>query len=222
MGELAGLPWMQTKSGRKFPLVDPAPEDIFWPDVAWHIAHINRFAGAAGEYSVAQHSMLVAEHLPEEIRPYGLLHDAHEFAIGDITTPAFDTIRWWLERILGAEQGEDAARSAFTYMKERIDQSIFAAAELPWPMPPEVKAAVKEADIRAMKTERRDLMALPPEAWKAKYEAYESFPEKIVPWKAEAAYYAFSMELSRTLGLTLSKKLLNGKNVASTSNTAQA
>lgn len=62
----------------------------FTPDIkgaAFRLAHINRYNGAVGTYSVAQHCCLVASVLPEALRLDGLLHDLPEAWIGDIVNP---------------------------------------------------------------------------------------------------------------------------------------
>ena len=58
------------------------------------LAKINRFTGRTAEpFSVAAHSVLVSRlcaHKEEQV--WGLLHDAHETFLGDITTPAVSYI----------------------------------------------------------------------------------------------------------------------------------
>ena len=56
-------------------------------DIAYRLSFINRFNGSVGAYSVAQHSVLVAQQLPDALKLAGLLHDACEAYIGDITRP---------------------------------------------------------------------------------------------------------------------------------------
>lgn len=165
-------PWTQTRSGRAFPLLEPTVEHIHWPDVAFHLAHINRYSGAAGRYSVAQHSCLVAELMPRQWRAYGLLHDAHEAYIGDITTP----VREALEELM--EHPGDAIHQ----VKKRADMAIHAAAGLPWPIPLEVRNAIEHADITALITERRDLLGRSPQPWAAHFEAVVPLETPVVRW----------------------------------------
>lgn len=165
-------PWTQTASGRAFPLLEPTPEHIHWPDVAFHLAHINRYSGAAGRYSVAQHSCLVADLMPRQWRAYGLLHDAHEYVITDITTPVAEAL----------QQITAGPAQAIRELKWRIDQAIHAAAGLPWPIPLEVKNAVEQADVTALITERRDLLGRSPLPWAAHFEAVKPLETPVVRW----------------------------------------
>jgi hypothetical protein len=55
--------------------------------IAHHLAHINRYNGAFGAYSVAQHCVHVSEQLPQSLKFSGLMHDVCEAWTGDITTP---------------------------------------------------------------------------------------------------------------------------------------
>lgn len=183
-------PWLQTRSGRAFPLLDPQPSDVHWPDIVYALAHTNRFGGHVGPYSVAQHSVLVAKQLRPEWRAYGLLHDAHEAFIGDIPTP--------LKRLV------DRYTSALWCMSEDIDAAIFRAAGLLFPWPEEIAEAVKIADIRVLVTERRDLMREPPHSWGTEYDNVEPLPERIEIWPAEKAIARFALMLSTEINLTLS------------------
>lgn len=62
----------------------------FTPDIesiAFALSNINRFTGHVGQYSVAQHCVMIAEALPNEYKLSGLLHDAPEAYIGDVSAP---------------------------------------------------------------------------------------------------------------------------------------
>lgn len=53
-------------------------------DIARGLSNCARYAGQTDDhYSVAQHSVLLAEKLPPKYRLQGLLHDAPEFVLGD-------------------------------------------------------------------------------------------------------------------------------------------
>lgn len=54
--------------------------------IAHHLAHINRYNGGFGAYNVAQHSVHVAEQLPQGLKLSGLMHDVCEVWTGDITS----------------------------------------------------------------------------------------------------------------------------------------
>lgn len=74
-----------TYTGRKVNPLDLKHEDICIEDIAHHLACINRFNGAAKyPISVAQHSVWVAR-LSGPFGMEGLLHDAAEAYLGDIT-----------------------------------------------------------------------------------------------------------------------------------------
>ena len=80
--------WVNTYTGKKFSFVNPRPEDICIEDIAHHLSNICRFNGAVREfYSVAQHSILVCNHVNEKNKAWGLLHDAAEAYISDLPSP---------------------------------------------------------------------------------------------------------------------------------------
>lgn len=84
-------PFIALCSGRRWYLDDPRQEDVSVDDIAIGIAHINRFTGQARAYSVATHSCHVADIAImlgyPELELEGLVHDAHEFAVGDVSSP---------------------------------------------------------------------------------------------------------------------------------------
>lgn len=148
--------WVQTRSGFAFDLRDPQPDMVRIDDIAWALAGINRFAAQSEYYSVAQHSVHVSRIVPPEHAFVGLMHDAAEAYVGDVSQP--------LKRMLG---------HAFTEVEDRVWRAICARFNMN-PVLPEV---VKKADYLACMTERRDLFAshLP---WPGEIEPLK---EEIVP-----------------------------------------
>lgn len=148
-------PWFQTASGGRFDILDPQPEQVRLADIAAQLAKFCRFGGACIEwYSVAQHSVEVAELLPREWQAYGLLHDAHEMIVGDLTTPVKRAIHAVYHR-----------REPLAILVGRIDAAIHAAFGLQYPLPRKIADAVQLADLTMLATEKRDLMQPCDHAW---------------------------------------------------------
>lgn len=81
-------------SGRWHDLENPIAGEIELEDIAFALARICRFGGHLRKdvpaYSVAQHSCHVSDYLfgiSRRAAGYGLLHDAHELAVGDWISP---------------------------------------------------------------------------------------------------------------------------------------
>ena len=170
-------PWIQTEKGRRFDLVATSPTQVDIEEIAAALAKICRFNGHSRYfYSVAQHSVIVADMLPPAARAYGLFHDAHEAYVGDLTTPVKDALRQ-----------ETGGVDAWRAMVARIDAAIFGALGLQWPMPADTARMVKHADLVALATERRDLMADGP--WSQ--DMPPPLPRRIVPWAWDKAMETF-------------------------------
>lgn len=146
--------WIQTASGGPMDLRLPRPDAVTLDHVSHSLAQINRFTGHARRpYSVAEHSLLVAEVMQRLLSadPHAilaaLLHDAHEAYIGD-ATPA-----------VKAELGEPWAA-----LEERMARTVRSAWALhsaahTW------RAFVKQADTIALATERAQLMPRGGDLW---------------------------------------------------------
>lgn len=82
-------PYISTRTGHKFPFLNPTVEDINPLDIATGLAHTARFGGQTRMfYSVAQHCLALAEMVDHPVaKLYALLHDAAEAYIGDMPTP---------------------------------------------------------------------------------------------------------------------------------------
>lgn len=166
--------WFPTYSGVQFFIEDPRIEDIRAEDIAHSLSRQCRYAGHIKDfYSVAQHSVIVSQNVPQEIALCGLLHDAAEAYCQDLIRP--------IKRLAGMER--------YTEIEHNIEQLIATRFRLPFPWPHEIK----EADNRALMTERRDLYSIGVGEkfdWKCKSEPY---PEKIVPVSFDQSKDLFSV-----------------------------
>lgn len=164
-------------SGRAIDLLSPDPRLLSPRLVGAHLARINRYAGGTAlPLSVAQHSLLVARLLPAHLRRHGLLHDGHEAIMGDIPGPTKAAIAH-----LGGGH-------ALAVLEARLDAAIHRACGLPWPLSPLDQARLIAADRRALATEMRDLLGVPPDRLP---HSPDPRPLRAMPWaKAEEAWQA--------------------------------
>ncbi len=168
--------YMQTRTGTWFYPLDPSLEEIHIEDIAHALANVCRFGGHTSKfYSVAQHSVLVSHWCPPEFALWGLLHDAAEAYIGDMTSP----LKYGSE--LGRLFGEAELRLLHTIvLRFKLGN---------WPMPPEVK----QADDWILCAEGRDFMGTPD--WVLPIRAAVRPPldpvPTIEPWSPKQARYEF-------------------------------
>lgn len=161
--------WMQLFSGKRFWPLDPRPEEVDILDIAHALSQQCRYAGhCLSYYSVAQHSVLVSRHVPPEYAVWGLLHDAAEAYLVDLPRPVKVSVTGYVEA------------------EEKVLQAVAEHFGLALPFPD----AVHWADVEALVTEKRDLMApcewdwnLPPEA-----KAWDEPIEGCRPWEARRQF----------------------------------
>lgn len=138
----------ETFSGRLVDLLDPTPDDINFVDIARALAQSTRYDGHTwAPYTIAQHSVVVANLLPERLRIHGLLHDAAEAYIGDITSP--------MKKALG--RVVPGFRQALAAIEDHFEALIYEKAGVPLPTDIE-RERVLTADLTALAIEQRDLM----------------------------------------------------------------
>lgn len=160
-------PWIATACGVPFDLVDPRPEHVLITDIAIALSGLCRYTGHLDRhYSVAQHSVIVSHMVPKKFALCGLLHDGHEAYTGDISKP--------LKACLG-----EAVRS----VEKRVQNAVARRFDLPLELP----AAVKDADVRMLVTERHQLMPAGPD-WGIDVAPYDIW---IDPMSREDACKAF-------------------------------
>ncbi len=107
-----------TFTGRRVDPLHMEVDDVCIEDIAHHLSQVNRYNGATPyPYSVGQHSLLVADLVVLHSRPgsanlelAGLLHDASEAYLNDVTTPVkradlsegYRAAEWKLQRLIEA------------------------------------------------------------------------------------------------------------------------
>lgn len=161
-----GTHWMQTHTGRRFYPLAPNPADICIEDIAHALSNLCRFGGHVREfYSVAQHSVIVANLLPAQLKLAGLLHDATEAYIVDIPRP--------LKQVL----------PEYKVIEFRLSEIICDVFDVDFSDP-----EIKTADNVALMTEARDLLTVPPVGWNI---PEQPMSRRITPMCPEEAEYYF-------------------------------
>jgi len=90
--------WTTTFTGKKFHYLDPQPDEIDIEDIAHALSLTCRYGGHCKMfYSVGEHSIRVAEIVPEELKLQALLHDAAEAYLTDLPRPIKHDIPEFME-----------------------------------------------------------------------------------------------------------------------------
>lgn len=143
----------QLHSGVMFNLNQPDSRLIYIEDIAHALSNLCRYCGHTKTfYSVAQHSVIVSRIASQSTSRamWGLLHDAHEAFIGDIPTA--------VKHALGRE-----AEIAIQDLKDKLDEVVLSRFGVH--IDPIDAEAVKHADLVALATEKRDILAVPNVEW---------------------------------------------------------
>lgn len=134
-------------NGQVLDLYDPDPAVIDIDTIAMSLSKLCRFTGHTKRfYSVAEHCILVSTLVPNRLRMQGLLHDAAEAFVGDMTSPLKRTQPTYklVETVV-----EQAVMERFGILCRGDDA-----------------ARVKRADLIAGATEAEALMPDHPTYWK--------------------------------------------------------
>lgn len=154
--------------GGYFDFINPERSDIRIRDIARGLSNTCRFGGQAsagdGFYSVAQHSVLVSRLVDPEHALPALMHDAAEAYIGDMVGP--------LKQLC----------PDFKAIEKRVEAAIFAHFQISLPLHP----SIKHADLRALRTEQRDLTSGSGDNWNGldEYEPDEGCIRPLAPYAA--------------------------------------
>ncbi|MDL2284483.1 metal-dependent phosphohydrolase [Oxalobacter sp. OttesenSCG-928-P03] len=158
-----------TCSGDYFSFINPEAYHFEIETIAHALSQLCRFTGhTSAFYSVAQHSVLVSGLVPREMQLAGLLHDATEAFVGDMTKPLKDMF------------------PEFRRIEKNIERAICRQYGIPCPLPHEIK----QADLILLATEKRDLMPHVNDQWNY-LEGVEAMKEKITPWSPALAKERF-------------------------------
>lgn len=162
---------MLTASGIYFDLANPLGRWISIGEISKALSQINRFTGHTKfPYSVAQHSVLVAALVPPHLRFAALMHDAHEALVGDMSQP-LKTLCPDYKQVEARVQ--EALAVVFGLRMEDLKHPL-----------------VRRADLRALATERRDLMVDQHRRWPI-LDGIEPVKERIQRWSPERAQEVF-------------------------------
>lgn len=167
-------PYIRTYSGKRFYILKPTTSQIDIQDITHGLSMLCRFTGHTKVFlSVAQHSCMVSDLLPDTLKLTGLLHDASENFLQDLNAP--------LKSIL----------PQYKQIEEKVEKVIAKKFGLTFPFPPQVK----EADLTMLASEMKwfvnsggDWKNIPYEplpkfeAW-TQEKAKEEFMKRFDKWK---------------------------------------
>lgn len=152
--------WIQTFSGLVMHPLDAKPEEICIEDIAHALSNMCRFTGHTREfYSVAEHSVRVSWAVPHYAALSGLMHDATEAYLVDLSSPV----------------KRDESMVKYRVAELELDKVIRTKFGLP-----EQPKSVHEADRTLLFTEARDLLGPAPKLWTDP--AAAPLKGRIVPW----------------------------------------
>ena len=141
--KVATGPTITLMSGAEFDFLNPWNSDFGIDDVAHALGNICRYAGhCSGFYSVAEHSLHVSD-VAVGFELEALLHDAAEAFLGDVTRP--------LKQLLPDYK--------------RIEREVTAAVFNRFGVSNISAARVKEADLRVLAAEQRQIMPPGTDDW---------------------------------------------------------
>jgi hypothetical protein len=135
-------PSIRTASGGRFYLCDPDPAELDVEVIAHSLSKLCRYTGhTSSHYSVAQHCVVVSRIVPRDLAMAGLMHDASEAYIGDISRPLKIVLEDLAPGIVpGIENAIHAAvaeRFGFLYPHDPLVKdadNVALATELPAPL----------------------------------------------------------------------------------------
>lgn len=189
------------RPGGTIDLSCPRADQVDFRHMADRLARQIRFNGERNAISVAQHSVMGAEAIFAETKDIVssalfVLHDGHEWVLGDLARPVHDLLAYLAGPMFS---------TAWSMIKRDWDIAIYRAADLPCPGDWTMQQAksVSEMDQRMCSVEILALYG--PNAWLAMPASSRKTPllqEGLTPWPPEKAAERFLSCLSRFTGRT--------------------
>lgn len=170
-------PEIMTVGGTYFNFVNPEQSEVTIESLAHALSNINRYTGHTTKpYNVAQHCVLGSYRIAPEFAYEFLMHDTAEALIGDVATP--------LKNLM----------PEYKVIEKRVELDLARRFGLSYPMLPQVR----EADLRMLATEVRDLMPTVCQGWEI-LQNVQPYEDVIQPWTPAKSKKMF---LSRFYQLT--------------------
>ena len=138
--------YFKTYTGKTMNPIDATTVEVNIIDIAHHLSNICRFSGATiSFYSVAQHSVHVSKLLEMKgfskyVQLVGLLHDATEAYLGDVTRLVKNSL------------------PEYKKWEAALDEHIMSSLDVPRYEKEEVRAIVKEYDDTMLEYEKKALL----------------------------------------------------------------
>jgi 5'-deoxynucleotidase YfbR-like HD superfamily hydrolase len=162
--------FMTTFTGQRVDPTNVTVDDVSIVDIAHALSQLCRFTGHTKEfYSVAQHSVLVAANVALPFGLEGLLHDAAEAYVNDLSRPL----------------KHHPSMGAYVFAEMRAERAIRERFKLPLTMSPEVK----HVDNLLVVDEARDFMA--DSTWTKGHARLFTSMHHIIPWSSKEAEATF-------------------------------
>jgi hypothetical protein len=164
-----------TSKGVYFDFEHPEKHPFDIEEIAHALSLQCRYTGhCRWHYSIAQHSVLVSYQVPHYMALTGLMHDASEAYLGDVSTH--------LKSLL----------PDYKVIERRTEGALAASFNLLYPLPEEVKLA----DGRMLLTEVRDLIPNRNQDW-PDFEPYDFGIARMQPNEAKELFLNRYYELTR-------------------------
>jgi uncharacterized protein len=172
--------WIQTFTGLVMYPLDPRPDEICIEDIAHALSNLCRFTGHCREfYSVADHSVMVSYACDPKDALWGLLHDAPEAYLADMSRP--------IKRF-----------SEFGALYQGIENCLMEVIGDKFGLRPgyPAPASVKYADAVLLATEKRDLMQGCYKPWENPAEPLKTVIRPLYPYDAKQVFLKRFRELT--------------------------